>query len=124
MTSGPRSGSRAPRFCMLFIVGPTFRSEMFLVRSTGASRCTRPPASWAIDDRRRGAEAPRPASPLGAGLPPRSRLVDVDVLLVEALHLLLRPLTSIAVALTEDPGELVELSVGLGQVVIGELAPL
>src|SRR5262249_54811060 len=124
MTSGPSLGSRARRFCMLFIVAPTFRSGIFLVRSRGASRCTRPPASSAADDRGRGAEAPRPVSPLGAGLPPRSRLVDVDVPLVEALKLLLSPLTSISVALPDGPRELVELPVGLGQVVIGELAPL
>src|SRR5215470_13145246 len=124
MTSGPRSGSRARRFCMLFIARPAFRSGRFLVRSTGASRCTRPPASWAIDDRRRGAEAPRPISPLGAGLPPRSWLVDVDVSLVEAPQLLLGPLTSISVPLSDGPGELVEASIRLGQVVVGELAPL
>src|SRR5215831_6884689 len=124
MTSGPSLGSRARRFCMLFIVAPTFRSGIFLVRSRGASRCTRPPASWAIDDRRRGAAAPRPVSPLGAGLPPRSRLVDVDVPLVEAIQLLLGPLTSISVPLSDGPRELVDASVDLGQVVIGELAPL
>src|SRR5215471_15638809 len=78
----------------------------------------------AIYERRRGAEAPRPVSPLGSGLPPRSRLVDLDVPLVEALQLLLGSLTSIAVPLSDGPGQLVEVSVGLGQVVIGELAPL
>src|SRR5215831_439520 len=124
MTSGPRSDGRALRFCVLFIVEPAFRSGMFLVRSTGASRCTRRPPSRAIDDRRRGAAAPRPVSPLGAGLPPRSRLADVDVPLVEAIQLLLGPLTSISVPLSDGPCELVDASVDLGQVVIGELAPL
>src|SRR5262249_61323269 len=68
--------------------------------------------------------AARRVSQLGAGLPPRSRLVDVDVPLVEALQLLLGPRTSISVPLSDGPGELVEASAGLGQVVIGKLAPL
>src|SRR5262249_1172002 len=38
--------------------------------------------------------------------------------------LLFGPLTSISVALPDGPRELVELPVGLGQVIIGELAPL
>src|SRR5215813_6737558 len=72
-----------------------------------------------IDERRRGAEAPRRC----IELPPRSRLLDV-VRLAEAPKLLLGSLASIAIALPDGSGELVELSVGLGQVVIRELAPL
>src|SRR5262249_60154604 len=76
-----------------------------------------------IDERRRGAEAPRRCSPPGIELPPRSGLLDV-VRLADALKLLLGSLASIAIALPDGPGELVELPVGLGQVVIRELAPL
>src|SRR5215831_10193226 len=72
-----------------------------------------------IDERRRGAEAPRRC----IEVPPRSRLLDV-VRLAEAHKLLLGSLASIAIALPDGSGELVELSVGLGQVVIRELAPL
>src|SRR5690348_11358796 len=74
----------------------------------------------------KGGEGPEPLAVLSflRRLSPRSRLLDVDVLLVEALQLFLGSLASIAVALPDGPGELVELAVGLGQVVIGQLAPL
>src|SRR6266508_229444 len=66
---------------------------------------------------------PGPPPPLGRSLPP-SALVHIHVLLVEALQFILRPLARIAIALTDDPGELVELPLCRGQVIIGQLAPL
>src|SRR6266536_2168683 len=67
-----------------------------------------------------GRPAPRPWD---RSLPP-SGLVHIDVLLVEPLQFVFRLLARISVALTDDPGELVELALGHGQVIIGQLAPL
>src|SRR5882724_1438080 len=64
-----------------------------------------------------------PPPPLGRSLP-RSALVHIDVLLVETLQFVLRLLARVSVALTDDPGELVELALRHGQVIVGKLAPL
>src|SRR6266436_6590736 len=65
--------------------------------------------------------APRP--PKTMPLPP-DLLVHVDVLLVEALQLVLRLLPRIAVPLADETRELVELPFSHLQIVIGELPPL
>src|SRR5467141_1072311 len=65
--------------------------------------------------------APRP--PKTMPLPP-DLLVHVDVLLVEALQLVLRLLPRIAVPLPDETRELVELPFSHLQIVIGELPPL
>src|SRR6266511_4478815 len=77
----------------------------------------------AITGRGREAER-RPPRPADVPFLSRYALIDVDVLLVEALQIVLRLLPRVAVALPEETGELLELSFGHLEVVIGQFAPL
>src|SRR6266436_825385 len=77
-----------------------------------------------VTDPVRGGEPDRgPRPPKTMPLPP-DLLVHVDVLLVEALQLVLRLLPRIAVPLADETRELVELPFSHLQIVIGELPPL
>src|SRR5437773_5255839 len=68
----------------------------------------------------------RPASrcPFSRRLALGGGLIYIHILLVEALQLIFRLLARVAITLANDSGELIELALRSGEVVIGELAPL